>query len=793
MSKGEANNSEHLKNEDPRKSIGKNDQSSLEEKYITNENINSLIDKMTKKPESNHLNNGINMYQNNIAKIRTRSENKIEKKLEENSIKKNKRGKSIMETRIKKLITKIINKKESNKNETYSENKKQIICPIETKKEAQILSNDKEPKKVSNYEKFIEEIKMLLNNEVIIKKIVDFDFFTKDDFQILQNKLPSKLPFIINILNYINILNACLFYSENDIKLFHDLLKKIGSKFSFAERGGKEKIVDFGLLTNFSGNIHPYILSKGETGFEDEELRDFAKKFYDSNKQNLGHLFEGANKTYLLNQIQEKNYIEYPKIIYYLNKSSVKKMFDKQLFLYPKDYSLKDTKSDGSSFSGFNEFDICFKVENDIRIDENNNFNIVKLSNQNVIEKYNPLSNNKIEFKKDIIYFIEIKNNPTELSSNDTIKDIEEKSETFFRFYNNNVYYNLKEENENKYENIFICNKNREAVAKVSEGKNIKMLFSDKYISLNAISSLNTSIYNLNIKNESLKKDVEELKKENIQQGKEISDLNIFKQKQENDINTLNEQMGKKDNDIKLLNETILNMQAQLTQIKLDYVSLKITKSESTTPKENYSRLINLLDNTAISKVIVTSYAKIIFKDDKNISTKNINFIGSLYNECGIEYSKISEEYLNLSNQIILASLQASKNDENEDLKLRLLEYFEKRIKISHFPGYFKALKEMFFGVQIENLNKNNLKIYLTSDIIEDVITVVRNLLVMEEEYQKELIELKFSITLLNIARNHYEEKQFAKIVKENYDEISFMNDRIISCLNKMNLNIYER
>ena len=791
MSKGEANNSEHLKNEDSKKSIGKNDQPSKEEKYITNENIYSFIDKIIKKPESNHLNNGININQKNIPKKRTRTESKIKEKLEENSIQKNKRGKSIIETGIKKLIKKIINNKESKKNSTYSENKIHIISPIETKKEAQILSNDKEPKNIRNYEKFIEEIKMLLINEVIIKKIVDFDFFTKDDFQILQNKLPSKLPFIINILNYINILNACLFYSENNIKLFHDLLKKIGSKFSFIERGGKEKIVDFGLLTNFSGNIHPYILSKGETGFEDEELRDFAKKFYDTNKQDLGHLFESANKTYLLNQIQEKNYIEYPKIIYYLNKNSVKKMFDKQLFLYPKDYSLKDTKPDGSSFSGFNEFDICFKVENDIKIDENNNFNIVKLSNQNVIEKYNPQSNNKIEFKKDIIYFIEIKSNPTELSSNETIKDIKEKSETFLQFYNNNVYYNLKDENENKYENIFICNKNREAVAKVSEGKNIKMLFSDKYISLNAISSLNTSIYNLNVKNESLKKDVEVLKKENIQQGKEISDLKIFKQKQENDIKSLNEQMGKKDNDIKLLNEqmgkkdndikslneqmgkkdndiktlneTILNMQAQLTQIKLDYDSLEITKSKSTTPKENYSRLINLLDNTAISEGLVTSYAKIIFNDVKNISTKSINFIGSLYNECGIEYSKISDDYLILSNQIILASVQASINDENEDLKLRLLDYFEKRIKNSHFPGYFKALKEMFFGVQIENLNKNNLKINLTSDNIEAVITVVRNLLVMEEEYQKELIELKFSITLLNIARNHYEKKTICK------------------------------
>ena len=67
---------------------------------------------------------------------------------------------------------------------------------------SQILPNDKEPKKIRNYEKYIEEVKMLLNNEVIIKKIVDFEFFTKEDFQINKDKLPSKLPFIINIYNY---------------------------------------------------------------------------------------------------------------------------------------------------------------------------------------------------------------------------------------------------------------------------------------------------------------------------------------------------------------------------------------------------------------------------------------------------------------------------------------------------------------------------------------------------------------------------------------------------------------
>ena len=68
----------------------------------------------------------------------------------------------------------------------------------------------------------------------------------------------------------------------------------------------------------------------------------------------------------------------------------------------------------------------------------------------------------------------------------------------------------------------------------------------------------------------------------------------------------------------------------------------------------------------------------------------------------------------------------------------------------------------MIFGVQIEE-NHNNLKLYLTKDNIDNVDIIVRNLLLMEEEYQKELIVLKFSITLLNITKNYYMEQQFLK------------------------------
>ena len=118
------------------------------------------------------------------------------------------------------------------------------------------------------------------------------------------------------------------------------------------------------------------------------------------------------------------------------------------------------------------------------------------------------------------------------------------------------------------------------------------------------------------------------------------------------------------------------------------------------------------------------------------------------------------------------------------------MKYLKEKIENSHFPKYFIALKEMIFGVQIEE-NNNNLKLYLTQDNIDNVNIIVRNLLMMEEEHQKKLIELKFSTTLLNIAKNYFKEQQFEKMIGDDKN-ISLMNERIISCLNEMNLIIYE-
>ena len=522
-----------------------------------------------------------------------------------------------------------------------------------------------------NFEEIIKDIKKLLNKKVIIKKIVDYEFITEEDFQIMNKKESSKLPFIINLQNYIIILNSILFYVEKDVSEFHNLLKIINSKFSYVERK-EENVTYFGFLTQVSKNIYSHFLSKGDFGIEDEKLKSLGKIYYESNKVELGYLFEESTQIYLLNEIGEKNFIEYPSIIYYLNKTGVNKFFEKNIFKYPKIYILEDKNQDESNFSGFNKIDICLKIKNDTHIQQNYHFNIVNLPEKKVYEKYNPISEEAIELKKDIIYFIEIKRNTCELEKKETIDKIINKSIIFIQLYKNNVYNHFNDENKIKFENIFIYNSNRKNVVDFSEGrKKIKIYFSDKDICLNSISSLNANIHDLYLKTDSLEKEVNSL---------------------EQKINYIEKEMEKEENDRK--------------QLKSDFNSFKTFINNKINPKQNYSRFMNLVDSVSIENKHMISYVKNLYNTKYNLA-RCFNFIADNYNECGFYFDMLNDELFDMGVKFMMAS----KNRDNKDLKLKIMDFLENKIKNSHFPEYFKALKKLIFGENFEKTkNKDNLE-----------------------------------------------------------------------------------
>lgn len=174
------------------------------------------------------------------------------------------------------------------------------------------------------------------------------------------------------MFNFINILNYLLEYSNNDRLLFHNFLKNIGAKFSYVEKG-KNNILYYGFCANISPSIIAYILSKGESGFGDNnELNNLAKLYCKEsmkNRKDLGYIFENSNREYLFREIDCENFQEYPSIIYYLKESAVQKLYKNGIFNTPTKYSLKDEK----------DLDICIKIKKDVSFKQNSIFNVVNI------------------------------------------------------------------------------------------------------------------------------------------------------------------------------------------------------------------------------------------------------------------------------------------------------------------------------------------------------------------------------------------------------------------------------
>ena len=184
-------------------------------------------------------------------------------------------------------------------------------------------------------------------------------------------KKATKLPFIINLMNYINILNCIYTISKENIFLFHRLLLFIKSKFTYVKRDDKTNIIDFCFLTNVSSLIIPHIISKRETSFDDKFLNDLAKTFciiIRKTKTDLGYIFKESNQEYITNELDKDSFIEYPTIIYYLNSSFVQKLYKDKIFNLPQVYCLNDQKDNGEDYFGYNEFDICIKIKKDIKM-----------------------------------------------------------------------------------------------------------------------------------------------------------------------------------------------------------------------------------------------------------------------------------------------------------------------------------------------------------------------------------------------------------------------------------------
>ena len=380
---------------------------------------------------------------------------------------------------------------------------KNVIKKEETEKESLVLIKD-----TNNYHQLQISIINKLNNEEykrgeliidlielfencpIINKFTEQQFIKKEDLDIFIEENCDKFLFILNITNVMNIINLLWFYSKKKVDSFCEYLDKLGFYFSYVKRMKNSEFIDIVLLTRIPSNLYNYISTYADGEFKNNKMKKMAKSFselYKKSTYDLGYCYQELTIMNILNQIDENKFLYKDDIMYYFNQNAAQKLIYYDL-IYPQNkYRLSASiKSSNETrienFKGYNKFDLCLTMLEDILIEKNHNFNYIDSKKENL---------NEIRLKAGVTYLFEIKTNVDDIINKFT--DIEKHKLRFVESYNN-VYINGKKKYDIQHsELICICNKNRiDAKRKINNNEdklyekddNNQFIFSSSQISV---------------------------------------------------------------------------------------------------------------------------------------------------------------------------------------------------------------------------------------------------------------------------------------------------------------------
>ena len=301
-----------------------------------------------------------------------------------------------------------------------------------------------------NENELLDCLKILIDDYPVINKFdkVESSLLSKKNFDIFDEFSNDKFLFIVNLYNYISIINLLWEKAEHTPNIFIKYITELDLYFSFIKNENTSEI-DFVLMTPASKNLYNYISTYGKYIFKDHELSNDAKLFVnysDKYKYDVGYYFEDMNTINLLNSIGENNYKLLPKIIYFIKAKAAQKLIKLRIIKTPENYKFHDPSKDNKSYSGYNEFDLCLYMKEDKIIKSNENLKFI-----------NQVNNKNIELKKGCNYFFEFKNDAKDIINNKI-----QTKKVFNRFVNafknieitENIKFNLKNVNY-----MYFCNK----------------------------------------------------------------------------------------------------------------------------------------------------------------------------------------------------------------------------------------------------------------------------------------------------------------------------------------------
>ena len=168
-------------------------------------------------------------------------------------------------------------------------------------------------------EDLIKDLNDLINKNAFIHKFNDHSFINKDAFEIFDELEADKIYLILNLTNYINIINVVSYFTENNQKQFASILNKLGINFTCVKNSINNKLFDIVLLTPKSSILYNYISTYGKYGIKNKEYREKVKEYIKDNKKarfDYGYCYEDLTISHLTDLIGEENFEIRPNVLY---------------------------------------------------------------------------------------------------------------------------------------------------------------------------------------------------------------------------------------------------------------------------------------------------------------------------------------------------------------------------------------------------------------------------------------------------------------------------------------------
>ena len=213
----------------------------------------------------------------------------------------------------------------------------------------------------TNYkpEELIKDMKILINKKPFIQQFNASSFIDTKSFNIFNKLDAMKIHLYLNLLNFINIINAISNFCEKDIKQFTVILNKLGINFSWIKRD--KDLVDVVVLTPKSSILYNHISTHGKSGIKEKEYKEKVKKFIkeeEKSKFDFGFCYEDLSISHLIEVLGEGTFELLPNVMYYVKKDVMKKLKELKLVEIPESYKLNESSFPGAIYSGFDETDL---------------------------------------------------------------------------------------------------------------------------------------------------------------------------------------------------------------------------------------------------------------------------------------------------------------------------------------------------------------------------------------------------------------------------------------------------